>query len=61
VLTMGPTGIWVAMFLSNTVTSMAAFFWFSRGTWKRAVIDRRKSGGAWSKRMPGPGRGLTRR
>jgi hypothetical protein len=49
------------MFISNIVTSAAAFVWFSRGTWKRAVIDRGKPGGAWSRRMPGPGRGLTRR
>jgi putative MATE family efflux protein len=60
-LSMGPTGIWLAMFISNIVTSAAAFVWFSRGTWKRAVIDRGKPGGAWSRRMPGPGRGLTRR
>lgn len=34
----GPSGLWWAMFLSNTVIAVAAFFWFSRGTWKQAVI-----------------------
>jgi MATE family, multidrug efflux pump len=37
-LGMGPTGLWWAMFLSNTVTAIAATIWFSLGTWKRKVI-----------------------
>ncbi len=39
VLAAGPTGLWWAMFLSNTLTAVAATVWFSRGTWKRSVID----------------------
>ncbi|MBN2171583.1 MAG: MATE family efflux transporter [Candidatus Krumholzibacteriota bacterium] len=39
VLAMGPGGLWWAMFLSNTVTALAALVWFSRGTWKRKVIE----------------------
>ncbi|MCK4305381.1 MAG: MATE family efflux transporter [Candidatus Eisenbacteria sp.] len=39
VLGMGPTGLWWAMFLSNTLTAIAAFIWFSTGTWKRKVIE----------------------
>ncbi len=35
----GPRGIWWAMFASNTVTALLAWFWFSRGTWKKAVIE----------------------
>jgi putative MATE family efflux protein len=35
----GPAGIWWAMFASNTVTAILAWFWFSRGTWKKAVIE----------------------
>lgn len=60
-LAMGPKGIWLAMFLSNILTSAAAFFWFSRGTWKRAMIERKPRGGTWSGRVPGADRGLTRR
>ncbi len=36
---MGPAGLWWAMFLSNTVTAIAATIWFSTGSWKRKVID----------------------
>ncbi len=38
-LGMGPSGLWWAMFLSNTVTAIAAFIWFSSGSWKRKVIE----------------------
>jgi len=31
---MGPMGIWWAMFISNTVTAIAGFLWFRKGTWK---------------------------
>ncbi|MBD3370639.1 MATE family efflux transporter [Candidatus Fermentibacteria bacterium] len=44
-LGMGPSGIWLAMLVSNTVTAAAAAVWFSRGTWKRAVIERAERGG----------------
>lgn len=37
-LKMGPLGLWWAMFLSNTLTAIAAAIWFSLGTWKRKVI-----------------------
>jgi putative MATE family efflux protein len=39
VLGMGPLGLWWAMFLSNTLTALGAAIWFSRGTWKRKVIE----------------------
>ncbi|MBD3237713.1 MAG: MATE family efflux transporter [Candidatus Eisenbacteria bacterium] len=39
VLGLGPLGLWWAMFLSNTLTALAAAIWFSRGTWKRKVIE----------------------
>ena len=39
VLGFGPTGLWWAMFISNTVTAVAGAIWFSLGTWKRRVID----------------------
>jgi putative MATE family efflux protein len=35
----GPTGIWVGMALGNVVGAIAAALWFTRGTWKEAVID----------------------
>ena len=35
----GPTGIWVGMALGNIVGAIAAALWFTRGTWKRTVID----------------------
>ena len=38
VLGMGPAGLWWAMFLSNTLTAIAAGIWFSTGSWKRKVI-----------------------
>ena len=38
-LAMGPTGIWWAMFLSNTLIAIAAAVWFAAGTWKRKVIE----------------------
>jgi putative MATE family efflux protein len=36
---LGPLGIWWAMFLSNMLTAIAGGIWFSRGTWKRKVIE----------------------
>jgi putative MATE family efflux protein len=36
---LGPAGLFWAMFLSNTVTALAAGIWFSTGTWKRKVIE----------------------
>jgi putative MATE family efflux protein len=36
---MGPTGLWLGMFLSNTVTAVAGFLWFSTGSWKSKVIE----------------------
>jgi putative MATE family efflux protein len=31
---MGPSGIWWAMFVSNTAVTIAGWIWFRRGTWK---------------------------
>ena len=39
ILGMGPTGLWWAMFFSNTVTAIAAMVWFSRGTWRKSIIQ----------------------
>ncbi len=36
---MGPTGIWIGMAFGNVIGALAAAFWFTRGTWKRTVID----------------------
>ncbi|WP_440007937.1 MATE family efflux transporter [Halomicrococcus sp. SG-WS-1] len=36
---MGPTGIWVGMAFGNVLGATAAALWFTRGTWKEAVID----------------------
>jgi putative MATE family efflux protein len=44
VIGMGPLGLWWAMFLSNTLTAIAAAIWFSRGTWKRKVIEEEPEG-----------------
>jgi len=38
-LNMGATGIWIGMALGNTVGAIAAALWFTRGTWKEAVIE----------------------
>ncbi|UPW02093.1 MATE family efflux transporter [Halorussus gelatinilyticus] len=37
--TLGPTGIWVGVALGHVVGAIAAAAWFTRGTWKDAVID----------------------
>ncbi|MFC4448770.1 MATE family efflux transporter [Halorussus aquaticus] len=36
---LGPTGIWVGVAVGHVVGAIAAALWFTRGTWKRAVID----------------------
>jgi putative MATE family efflux protein len=36
---LGATGIWIGMALGNIVGAIGAGVWFTRGTWKRAVID----------------------
>ncbi|PSP55010.1 MATE family efflux transporter [Halobacteriales archaeon QS_1_67_19] len=36
---MGPTGVWIGMALGNVLGAVAATLWFTRGTWKEAVID----------------------
>ena len=43
VLDFGATGIWIGMALGNVVGAVAAVAWFTRGTWKRAVVDAEKS------------------
>jgi putative MATE family efflux protein len=35
----GPTGIWVGMALGNIVGAIVAALWFTRGTWKEAIVD----------------------
>ena len=36
---LGATGIWVGVALGHIVGAIAAAAWFTRGTWKQAVID----------------------
>ncbi|WP_435196153.1 MATE family efflux transporter [Natronomonas sp. EA1] len=36
---LGATGIWIGMALGNIVGAIGAGAWFTRGTWKRAVVD----------------------
>nr|WP_255151365.1 MATE family efflux transporter [Halorarius halobius] len=36
---LGATGIWYGMALGNIVGAVAAGAWFTRGTWKRSVVD----------------------
>ena len=36
----GAFGIWVGMALGSVVGAIVAALWFSRGTWKRAVVER---------------------
>jgi Na+-driven multidrug efflux pump len=35
----GETGIWIGMAVGQILGAIAAAAWFTRGTWKRAVID----------------------
>jgi len=44
-LGMGATGIWVGMTTGHILGALAAGLWFTRGTWKEAVIDRETPGG----------------
>ena len=39
VANMGSTGIWIGMALGNIVGAIVAALWFTRGTWKKTVID----------------------
>jgi putative MATE family efflux protein len=36
---LGATGIWIGVALGHVVGAVAAGLWFTRGTWKKAVID----------------------
>jgi hypothetical protein len=37
---MGATGIWVGMTMGHILGALGAGLWFTRGTWKDAVVDR---------------------
>ncbi|MFC4552877.1 MULTISPECIES: MATE family efflux transporter [Halorussus] len=41
---MGATGLWVGMTFGNVLGATAAALWFTRGTWKKAVVDEGKAG-----------------
>lgn len=43
-LGMGATGVWVGMTTGHILGALAAGLWFTRGTWKAAVIDRETPG-----------------
>lgn len=38
VFLMGPTGVFIAIPISETVITLMAFFWFRKGTWKKVVV-----------------------
>ncbi|WP_276258497.1 MATE family efflux transporter [Haloglomus litoreum] len=42
---MGATGIWIGMTTGHILGALAAGLWFTRGTWKDAVVDRREPAG----------------
>ncbi|ARS89446.1 MATE family efflux transporter [Natrarchaeobaculum aegyptiacum] len=39
VLDLGPTGVWAGVVLGDIVGAIAAVAWFTRGTWKEAIVD----------------------
>ena len=45
-LGMGATGIWVGMTTGHILGALAAGLWFTRGTWKEAVVDTAPAAGA---------------
>ncbi|WP_435335160.1 MATE family efflux transporter [Haloarchaeobius sp. TZWWS8] len=47
-LGLGPTGFWYGMAMGNVVGAVAAGLWFTRGTWKQAVIEEEVAGPAAS-------------
>jgi Na+-driven multidrug efflux pump len=36
---MGATGVWIGMAMGNVVGAIGAVAWFTRGTWKEAVVE----------------------
>ncbi len=36
---MGPIGLWIAVALGDIVGAIAATAWFTRGTWKRSIVE----------------------
>ncbi len=36
---LGPTGIWLGVAIGHVVGAITAGLWFTRGTWKQAVIS----------------------
>jgi putative MATE family efflux protein len=38
-LGMGATGVWIGMAMGNVVGAIGAVAWFTRGTWKEAVVE----------------------
>ncbi|MFC6824263.1 MATE family efflux transporter [Halopelagius fulvigenes] len=39
-LSMGPTGVWYGIAVSNVAAAVLAAAWFTRGTWKSSVVER---------------------
>jgi len=39
---LGADGVWWAMLISNVLSAIVAALWFTRGTWKEAVITKKK-------------------
>jgi putative MATE family efflux protein len=54
VVGLGSTGIWIGMALGNVVGAIAAAAWFTRGTWKRTVVDTDAAGPEAGGPTPGP-------
>ncbi|WP_244605273.1 MATE family efflux transporter [Halorussus halobius] len=40
---LGPTGVWIGVAAGHVVGALAAAAWFTRGTWKEAVVDGARS------------------
>ncbi len=51
-LDMGATGIWVGVAAADVVAALAALAWFTRGTWKEAVVDDGPGGPGGSEAAP---------
>jgi putative MATE family efflux protein len=43
---LGATGIWIGMTTGHILGALAAALWFTRGTWKEAVVDTAPAAGA---------------
>ncbi|SEW02165.1 MATE family efflux transporter [Natrinema salifodinae] len=40
----GPTGIWTGVVIGDVAGALAALAWFTRGTWKKSIVDEADAG-----------------